>query len=283
MVLKEIAHNPDVYDHLDTDFPAVARSEWSTYWCTMGLSLLNGYGFVRASIAYTLAGTRAKTSSSNYYGDLFETDSRRDAYRHVLWNSLLAQYYFTIVSKTVRLGFAELVTNARERTCGGSNEADAKEMDYHNNFIGRDIWDKNTSYRTFLGIRVGLRKPSTSRLKEIARYRLDKLSCFIVKDHPEGTTFDFSIAETKQEILKMNPTTVVYIFREIAPKLQRTTVSYDYSDCGGGGDAGFNEFVDINHIDGSTIDPDDPCIRRIYTTTFVNACFVSKDSNYNPY
>lgn len=283
LVLKEIAQNPAIYDHLDAELQRVSRSEWSTYWCTMELSLRNGYGLVRASIAYTLAGVRARTSSSNYYADLNASDSRRDAYRHVLWNSLLANYYFTIVSKTMRLGFAELVTNARETTCGGPNEADAREMDYHNNFIGRDLWDQNTTYRTLLGIRVGLRKPSTSDLKEIARYRVDKRSCFIVKEHPDDVVFNYTVVETRHEILNMNATTIVYIRERIAPKLQRTQVSYDFSDCGGGSDSGFNEFVDINHIDGNTIDLDDPCVRRIYTTTFVSACFISKDANYNPY
>ena len=168
-------------------------------------------------------------------------------------------------------------------TCGGPNEADAREMDYHNNFIGRDLWGQNSTYRTLLGIRVGLRKPSTSDLKEIARYRVDKRSCFIVKEHPDDVVFNYTVVETRQEILNMNATTIVYILERIAPKLQRTQVSYDFSDCGGGSDSGFNEFVDINHIDGNTIDLDDPCVRRIYTTTFVSACFISKDANYNPY
>lgn len=189
LVLEEIALNPQKYN-IDNTIILKTSNEFATYYCTLNLMIAGDYGFVRGTFSYFLAGTRADDSSTNYYSNFESSDSRRDAYRHILWNSLLAQYYFTISSKAPRLGFAELVTNAREQwPCGGSNAIDGKEMDYHNNFIGRKIWNDNTSYRTFWGWNVGLRKPSTSRLKDLAYAKVEYQSCLIVTNKYKKFTF----------------------------------------------------------------------------------------------
>lgn len=31
-----------------------------------------------------------------------------------------------------------------------------------------------------------------------------------------------------------------------------------------------------------TVAPDDPCIRKVYTTTLVNSCFISDDNTFIP-
>ena len=57
----------------------------------------------------------------------------------------LTYNYFTISSKSPRLRFSEAISYAYE-DCS-INDADAREMDYHNNFIGRKLWDDNCGYR----------------------------------------------------------------------------------------------------------------------------------------
>lgn len=285
MVLAEIANNPTIYDNLDNNL-AKTNNETLTAICTLLAISANGYGWVRGAISYGLAGDRAIDSSSNYYPNLDEANSRRDAYRHILWNSLLTQYYFTISSKVPRLGFAKLVTDARESgVCANSNNADSRQMDYHNNFIGRKIWDDNTTYRKLFGWVVGLNKPSTSDLKDYAFHTVEKVSCFIVKDHPTNTSpsFNYTIQETKQQILNTHQNTAVYFIGPIAPKQPRTTVTNDYSDCAGTGTTSPNELMVFGSQNAGTVAPNDPCIRKVYTTSLVNSCFVSKDINLNPY
>uniref|UniRef100_A0A2B4RA10 DUF6973 domain-containing protein n=1 Tax=Stylophora pistillata TaxID=50429 RepID=A0A2B4RA10_STYPI len=71
-------------------------------------------------------------------------DDKTDAKRHIYWSALLAINYYTISSKLPRLKFAEKIGNANEE-CGG-NYVDAAEMDYHNNAIGRKLFDDNGKY-----------------------------------------------------------------------------------------------------------------------------------------
>ena len=204
-----------------------------------------------------------------------------------MWNALLAQYYFTISSKASRLGFAKAIADAREGHCGSFNEADARAMDYHNNAIGRQLWDDHTTFRYLFGFRVGLRKPDTSELKTYCLKAVAYNSCYIVKEENPDNGFDYDIPETKAEILKINANTVVYFKETIAPQWVITTVSYDYSDCD------YKDVQEQNSISTSrqgiitaSNDPlplSDDCIKRTYSYTYVNACFISKDPNYNPY
>ncbi len=194
------------------------------------------FSYTLSTIAIGLALDRAKTSSTNYYGHLAESNSRRDTYRHILMSSLLAQYYYTVSSKHKRIKFAEAVGYANE-VCG-ENPVDGREMDYHNNAIGRKIWNENTRYRKIWRWTVGLRKPSTSTLKRIARDYVNNKSCYIVKKVgeklPENRlTRNYTDAEIRQKILNTDANTPVYFEGPI-----RTTnrylpsTQYDYSDCG---------------------------------------------------
>ena len=47
-------------------------------------------------------------------------------------------------------------------------------MDYHNNAIGRKIWNDDTTYKKFWGFTVGLRNPSNNRLKELVYQQIEK-------------------------------------------------------------------------------------------------------------
>ena len=133
------------------------------------------FSYIRSLISIYYASKRAEEYSTSEYSNLSSTDTKRDAFRHVLWSSLLARYYWTVSSKHKRLRFAEAVGNANE-TCG-ENEIDGMNMDYHNNRIGRELFNQNTSYKTkkvwFVRITYGLNKPSTSRLKDLTRSKVN--------------------------------------------------------------------------------------------------------------
>ena len=300
LVLKEIAHHPEKYTIMtskascsgDYDYDYNSVNEFLANLCvydhTMILVTGKLYGYVRSAVAFLLAGGRAKTSSEENYHGLDPGDTRRDAYRHTLWNALLAQYYWTIIpSKSRRMSFAKLVSNHREILLGGS--VDSIEMDFHNNAIGRELWSQHTGYRKVFGITVGLRKPDTSELKTYCLKAVAYNSCYIVKDY-KGTVPNskYTTAESKEEILKTSANTVVYFKGPIAPQRVITTVSYDYSGCDYKDVQEQNSIISTSRQGIITANNDplplsDDCIKRTYSYTYINACFVSKDPNYNPY
>lgn len=277
-VLEEIASRPELYSNI-----ILSKSEELIAACTIGF-LGPKYGHVRTIIAYTSATPKAKREADEYYNTTFSgSNDRKDAFKHILWNSLLAQYYFTISSKSKRLNFAEAVTNLRETQpfCGNFNEIDSRAMDYHNNLIGREIWNKNTTYRKFLWIKIALNRPNTSDLMTYAFNKVEKESCFILKDHPDGATFDYNKYEVKSNIVFANDNTVVYFEGFIAPRRYYTQTNYDYSNCNDNLEPieiGL-ENIRISESEESMYD----CPRITYTTRAINACFISKDTNYNPY
>lgn len=278
-VLEEIARNPEIYNST-----TIKKSEATIAACTI-LFLGFEYGFVRTTIAYLSATPKAKRDADTYYNNLAFSGSndRKDAYRHVLWSSLLAQYYFTISSKNKRLAFSEAVTNLRETQpfCGTANEVDSREMDYHNNRIGRELWSSHTTYRKFLWIKIALNRPKTADLLTYAFNKVEKESCFIVKDHPDGIIFDFSKYEVKSNIDFISSNTVVYFDGDIAPRRYVTNTIYDYSNCNDNLEPTVREPIDIR-ISEDDADMYD-CPRIKYTTRTINACYISKDTNYNPY
>lgn len=224
VVLNETAENEDVLTG-----KVAARSASCVFSRIVGFR----WGFARATYAMVLASTRASTSAGNYYPDSpgsyngyvggGGTNTRGDAYRHILWNALLANYYYTIRSKTKRINFAKAVADANEQ-CNTTNPIDSEAMDYHNNFIGRKIWNDNTSYRrNWFGWIYGLNTPSTSRLKRLVRYAVNRESCFLVKIKRNDRfpanllTQNKTAAQIKAKILSTDSNTAVYFQGTIAP------------------------------------------------------------------
>ncbi len=104
--------------------------------------------------------------STSHFPNLESGDTKRDAYRHMMWNAMLANYYFALSSKSKRLNFAKAYTDAWENAgCGSANSEAQKSMDLHNNELGRYIWNINTHYVNIFGITVGLDRPTHSVLK----------------------------------------------------------------------------------------------------------------------
>ena len=137
--------------------------------------------------------------------------------------------------------FSEAITYANE-VCGNNNDVDSRQMDYHNNDIGRKIWKDNTHYIKFFGIIVGLNRPSVSRIKWLARQKLDYHSCFIVKiksddddRFPENLLSENKTDEEIQsEILVHSSLRPVYFIGPIAESRYEwveEATGYDYTPC----------------------------------------------------
>jgi hypothetical protein len=201
------------------------------------------WGFVKATYAIVLASKRARASAGNYYSSadgIGGENTRGDAYRHILWSALLADYYFTISSKVKRIKFAKAVVDANEE-CNDFNTKDGAVMDYHNNVIGRKIWDENTSYRkNWFGWIYGLKTPSTSRIKDLALKALESNSCFIVKEKkddvfPNNLLIQSRTAlQIKKKIENTNANTTVYFQGTIVPSRYewvKVFIGYEYYDC----------------------------------------------------
>ncbi len=280
LVLQEIAAN-EALSLTTSQKSIICETESCFYINTMVEAVSKGFGFVRSSISYLLAGAQADNSSGDFFRDLDPGNTRRDAYRHAIWNALLAQYYWTVIpSKSRRINFAKMVADCRETLSAGAN--DAKEMDYHNNAIGRAIWSDHTGYIYVLGIIVGVNLAPATLLKANLRDAVNQNSCYIVKDHPI-TIYQYSEEETTAKIIATDAETLVYFIETIAPRRYVTTWYYDYSDCKGG--ANPDQIQSMGGANaGNLVDTPVPdCAKKVYTTEVIEACFVSKDPNYEPY
>ena len=158
--------------------------------------------------------------------DLDGVNDRRDAFRHLIWNAYLAKNYVGILPiKAIKTTYARTVTDLYEWT--GTNEPDSKEMDYHNNAIGRKIYKDNTRFAIFY-----LSEPSYARIENIALDYVNKRSCFLRKHTGEGeeANREYSSSEIKAQILNENDNTVVYFKGPIAPP-SYVPNGFEYSSC----------------------------------------------------
>lgn len=183
--------------------------------------------------------------AEDYYGVTGGGENRRgDAYRHIIWNALLANNYPAISSKLKRKLFEKQITDYYE-SCLSSGIEDSTAMDNHNNAIGRKLWDENTSYRKLFGFTIGLNCPSTSELNDIVEDAVNEESCFIVKNKLDNED-DFPInllsqdQTTSQIVTKINNTdanTIVYFEGTIAPSryyTRKVFSHWEYYPCGDG-------------------------------------------------
>ena len=108
--------------------------------------------------------------SEERFPNLPSADTKRDAFRHILWSSLLARNFITLVSRQKRVDFATAIGDANE-ICN-VNALPSKEMDLHNNWVGRDNFVQNTDKDRVLGIPVGLDLPSRELLINSAEIKV---------------------------------------------------------------------------------------------------------------
>ncbi|WP_347174073.1 DUF6973 domain-containing protein [Polaribacter uvawellassae] len=289
MVLNEIAINPQLYNHLGTNKykqGVTIGDVWNEIVVTTcTLSFTYDYGLVRPAISYFLATPIAYFSAESKYPNLGGSNDRRDAYRHMLWSSLLAQYYFTISSKSKGFNFSKLVTDLREGSiCGTGNPIDGKAMDLHNNFIGRKIWSDGTDYLKVFGITIGLIKSSTSQYKIRIYNIVERESCYIVKTNKDNSNFDYSKEEVYSIIQQENINTPVYFIDPIAPVSYVGSIELEYYEC----DDNEGDFIPkrrrkTTNAFGIVPDETGDCFREIMVYTPVYPCYKTEDPNYNPY
>ena len=199
--------------------------------------------YINFSYAYFKAGTYAALYADRRYGNMAASDTRKDAYRHMMWNAMLCQTYYTVSSKSRRVRFARLVTDARENDCKSPNAPDGKAMDIHNNAVGRKVWSDNCGYRKIFGWVVGLKKPSITFLSNEIKNVIESRSCFVVKkkrsdifpnDQLEDTQ---TPAQVKEKIDSTDPNIPVYFMGEIVPTKYVTVkvfVGYGEYECDDG-------------------------------------------------
>ncbi len=167
--LPALSKNNDNYGNFNC-----IKKAFKDYGGTFGSYGLSVYAFYKAS---TIARSKAPAV---FPGD--GSNTKQDAYRHILWSSLLCRYYYTISSKAPKLRFAKAVGDMNE-VCN-PNDIDAREMDYHNNAIGRKVYDQNAPYKKFLGFTVGVRTPSVGNLQNKTKAEVDKAFLIQGNDAP---------------------------------------------------------------------------------------------------
>ena len=176
---------------------------------------------VRRYVAYHKAGAYATWNATISYPSIGKVNTKRDAFTHTLWNGLLANHYYTMSSKKPRLDFDKDVADMNENC--GENEQDSAEMDYHNNAIGRKIWDDDTTYQSFWGITYNIRNPSNSRLISLVKEKMNNI-VYIYKNE----SFD----KEKQEAQYLAEIERVYWLIKKADKNKLVYFSVNNSDYG---------------------------------------------------
>ena len=195
---------------------------------------LNPFHIPKAALALALVVLKPQTYAQEYHG---ETDggsiTRGDAYRHTIGNALLADTYGTISAKNARIAFAKAVTDTYKTRTGG--DADRKEMDYHNNAIGRRRWSDNTSNINFLAMTIGLNIPSTNEIKDLVRDAVNEKSCFIVKVKDENLflkellSLNQNIIQIKTKMYNTDSNINVFFEEIIAPSRYEYRYRYAFS------------------------------------------------------
>lgn len=161
-----------------------------------------GHSYIRGLISLTISAS-AYIYAQTIFNQYSDANTKQDAFRHTLWNTFMCQFYLTLTSVNPRYNFA--------RDAGLVNEIlfpnvdGGKEMDLHNNEVGRRIWLLNTTHKSFLGVTTGLNTPTLETLI-IHSWVLANNGKFIDK---EGRKL--SVSQVNAEILNTDINTPVYI------------------------------------------------------------------------
>ena len=285
MVLNEIAKNKELYQ-VKKQLHNKSNDFVKQLCISAKIGLL--YGVTRTAVAGSLANDQAIESSKNHFELLPESNSRRDAYRHSLVSALLAKYYWSVLpSKSWRVDFSKAIMDEQETGICGSdvNDLDAREMDYHNNAIGRDVWLSTATWDKLLGVNIGVSSASPSTLKDLLLNRVARGSVLIVKGNLEPnkllSQYQYSITEVQSIIKSQIPVgKLVYFHGKIAPEYYTYKITTYITDC----DPGLGPVLDGGDngiIIG--VDSEGNCIKEITITTKHSPIFITKDPTYDPF
>jgi len=173
------------------------------------------YNNSNTSLLGYLALEESESAANNYakihYGNLDRTNTKRDAFRHTIWNALLCRKFKTISSRKKKLNFAIHVSEINEQ-CGANGYA-TRQMDYHNNAIGRTIYNSNTTFKKIGWIKTGLNQPSEQQLVTYAKQQVENNPVFI---DMSSFSSDKNEAEEKAyfEVKKVTKTRTVYLSKK---------------------------------------------------------------------
>lgn len=193
-------------------YPKVKNVGETTKDCFFRISGIK-YHHVRRMVAVITAARDADANAYDYYPNLNKVNTKRDAFRHTIWQALLSKYFWTTSSKKKKYDFAKEVGDWNEEC--GENAVGTRHMDYHNNEIGREIYQKHSSFITILwgSINIGVRNPSNATIYEEAQKQIENNSVFIDLD-----AFAGNVEEQEEkaylEILKTSKTKSIYLSKE---------------------------------------------------------------------
>lgn len=180
-----------------------ARTDYYKVICVFISTIDEGYSASKTASALYKS-NNADTDAQNFlFGNQAGSNDQQDDYRHLLFSSYLARYYYTKSSKSKHLQFSKVVGNFNE-SCSDNNYIDSKEMDVHNNRIGRKLFNDNCSYKKFWGMTYGLNLSSIGSLKAKAMTLV--LNGTFIDKNGENLTRE----QTQEEILNTAENTVVY-------------------------------------------------------------------------
>jgi hypothetical protein len=89
--------------------------------------VLSSYATPWAAFRVYQSGERAKSQEKLHYNNINGVDTEGDAYRHIVWNMLMRRYVGNVIAWT---------TSGVNEICG-NNSCSSRQMDFHNNYIGR--------------------------------------------------------------------------------------------------------------------------------------------------
>ncbi|ARV14744.1 DUF6973 domain-containing protein [Polaribacter sp. SA4-12] len=181
--------------------------------CILRLGDINWIDFKQLYSMY-FADKGATNSSRSKYDHLDPNNTKRDDYRHTVWNALLSRYYWTTSSKLKKFNFAKKIADLNERCA--TNEVGTLYMDYHNNEVGRQLYQDKTTFKKFLWMKTGLNEPSANELKDFAYDLIEDHAVFIDMNNlfpTQGITEPQELAYLK--IIRADKTKPVYLSEEI--------------------------------------------------------------------
>lgn len=136
-----------------------------------------------------------------YYDEYDSTDNKADAFRHSIWNIVMAKEGWGL--KKEKLSWAEDFSTAHEK--GAKYDGIASEMDLHNNKTGRSVYDSKVSkkYTKILWwkIETGVKEPSYDEF------------CRIIYAKAQNAVFvnDTDLSKFKNTESKISVSNLIYI------------------------------------------------------------------------
>lgn len=166
-----------------------ANADVARYKCIKEKDAFKGHGSfssIKSKIAFYKASVKARKISREYYPNLKYSNTKQDAYRHVLWSVLLSKY-FSSSSMNNRIDFANAIGEVNEKC--GNNSIEVSEMDTHNNKLGVELSIKNSTYKKFIGMTLGIKNPKLKKLKKLVFEKVEE-GLFIEKDSLKNSTYN---------------------------------------------------------------------------------------------